>query len=64
MTDTTAAPDTLAVSKTVTVEGSAAEADVQAQAQQFRDMGWQSVTVTAPKPPSQPDWTIQLTGFS
>lgn len=64
MTDTGSTAGSLAVSKTVIVDGAAAEADVQAQAQQFRDIGWQSVTVTAPNPPSQPDWTIQLSRFA
>lgn len=56
--------DVLALKKVWVVEGTAAAADVQAQAQQIRDLGWQSVTVFTPTVETRQSWVIVGEGFA
>ncbi|WP_114395219.1 hypothetical protein [Oleisolibacter albus] len=54
----------LPLKKVWVVDGAAAEADVQAQAQQVRDLGWQSVTVFPPSAETRQSWVIVGEGFA
>lgn len=54
----------LALKKVWVVDGTAPEPQVQAQAQQFRDLGWQSVTVFPPTAETKGTWVIVGEGFA